>query len=301
MRKEVKLGIIACIIIAATFLAVDFLKGKDLFTNDIKLHTSYSSVEGLSVSTPVTIQGYKVGNITEMSYDPQQRIYNISFTVLSEFDIPNDSYLEVYSSDILGSKALRIILGNSAEYFTSGESIKGEIASDLIGKLTSELSSTKSQVDTLLTNLNKTVNSVNVILNKENTENIASVMEDLQRTMSDIAKISATIKNKTPEIESLISNFESVSNTIAASSESISKTLENAEQITSAITEAQISESINSLKNLLDGLQNESGTIGKLLTSDSLYNSITSLSSHLDSLVTKIEKDPKKYIKISIF
>ena len=83
MRKEVKLGIIACIIIAATFLAVDFLKGKDLFTNDIKLHTSYSSVEGLSVSTPVTIQGYKVGNITEMSYDPQQRIYNISFTVLS--------------------------------------------------------------------------------------------------------------------------------------------------------------------------------------------------------------------------
>lgn len=301
MRKEVKLGIIACIIIAATFLAVDFLKGKDLFTNDIKLHTSYSSVEGLSVSTPVTIQGYKVGNITEMSYDPQQRIYNISFTVLSEFDIPNDSYLEVYSSDILGSKALRIILGNSAEYFTSGESIKGEIASDLIGKLTSELSSTKSQVDTLLTNLNKTVNSVNVILNKENTENIASVMEDLQRTMSDIAKISATIKNKTPEIESLITNFESVSNTIAASSESISKTLENAEQITSAITEAQISESINSLKNMLDGLQNESGTIGKLLTSDSLYNSITSLSSHLDSLVTKIEKDPKKYIKISIF
>ena len=301
MRKEVKLGIIACIIIAATFLAVDFLKGKDLFTNDIKLHTSYPSVEGLSVSTPVTIQGYKVGNITEMSYDPQQRIYNISFTVLSEFDIPNDSYLEVYSSDILGSKALRIILGSSAEYFTSGESIKGEIASDLIGKLTSELSSTKSQVDTLLTNLNKTVNSVNVILNKENTENIASVMEDLQRTMSDIAKISATIKNKTPEIESLITNFESVSNTIAASSESISKTLENAEQITSAITEAQISESINSLKNLLDGLQNESGTIGKLLTSDSLYNSITSLSSHLDSLVTKIEKDPKKYIKISIF
>ncbi|MBO7256629.1 MAG: MCE family protein [Bacteroidales bacterium] len=301
MRKEVKLGIIACIIIAATFLAVDFLKGKDLFTNDIKLHTSYSSVEGLSVSTPVTIQGYKVGNITEMSYDPQQRIYNISFTVLSEFDIPNDSYLEVYSSDILGSKALRIILGSSAEYFTSGESIKGEIASDLIGKLTSELSSTKSQVDTLLTNLNKTVNSVNVILNKENTENIASVMEDLQRTMSDIAKISATIENKTPEIESLITNFESVSNTIAASSESISKTLENAEQITSAITEAQISESINSLKNLLDGLQNESGTIGKLLTSDSLYNSITSLSSHLDSLVTKIEKDPKKYIKISIF
>lgn len=301
MRKEVKLGIIACIIIAATFLAVDFLKGKDLFTNDIKLHTSYSSVEGLSVSTPVTIQGYKVGNITEMSYDPQQRIYNISFTVLSEFDIPNDSYLEVYSSDILGSKALRIILGSSAEYFTSGESIKGETTADLIGKLTSELSSTKSQVDTLLTNLNKTVNSVNVILNKENTENIASVMEDLQRTMSDIAKISATIKNKTPEIESLIANFESVSNTIASSSESISKTLENAEQITSAITEAQISESINSLKNLLDGLQNESGTIGKLLTSDSLYNSITSLSSHLDSLVTKIEKDPKKYIKISIF
>ncbi len=301
MRKEVKLGVLACIIIGATFLAVDFLKGKDLFTNDIKLNTSYSTVEGLSVSTPVTIQGYKVGNITELSYSPKDRLYYITFSVLSEFDIPNDSYIEVYSSDILGSKSIRIILGNSQEFLASGDFIKGDIAPDLIGKLTSELSSTKYQVDTLLTNLNRTVNSINGILNKENSENIASVMEDLEKTMSDITAIASTIKDKTPQIESLIDNFESVSSALAASSESINNTIANAEQITQAITEAQITESINSLKELLDSLQNESGTIGKLLTSDSLYNSITSLSSHLDSLVTKIQKDPKKYIKVSIF
>lgn len=301
MRKEVKLGVLACIIIGATFLAVDFLKGKDLFTNDIKLNTSYSTVEGLSVSTPVTIQGYKVGNITELSYSPKDRLYNIAFSVLSEFDIPNDSYIEVYSSDILGSKSIRIILGNSQEFLASGDFIKGDIAPDLIGKLTSELSSTKYQVDTLLTNLNRTVNSINGILNKENSENIASVMEDLEKTMSDITAIASAIKDKTPQIESLIDNFESVSSALAASSESINNTIANAEQITQAITEAQITESINSLKELLDSLQNESGTIGKLLTSDSLYNSITSLSSHLDSLVTKIQKDPKKYIKVSIF
>lgn len=301
MRKEVKLGILMCIIIAATFFAMDFLKGKDLFTNDIKLHTTLESVEGLAVSTPVNIQGYKVGNITELSYNPKERVYNITFSVLEEFNIPDDSRLEVYSSDILGSKAMRISLGQSSQYFSSGDHIPGAFAPDMLGQLLGGLTETKQQVDTLLTNLNITVNSINGILNENNSENIASVMEDLQITMSEIAGIASAVNEKTPQIESIISGFEQVSNTLASSSEAVGKTIANAEQITNALTESQIQESLKSLKELLDNLQNESGTIGKLLSSDSLYNSITSLSSHLDSLVTKIEKDPKKYIKISIF
>lgn len=301
MRKEVKLGILMCIIIAATFFAMDFLKGKDLFTNDIKLHTTFESVEGLAVSTPVNIQGYKVGNITELSYNPKERVYNITFSVLEEFNIPDDSRLEVYSSDILGSKAMRISLGQSSQYFSSGDHIPGAFAPDMLGQLLGGLTETKQQVDTLLTNLNITVNSINGILNENNSENIASVMEDLQITMSEIAGIASAVNEKTPQIESIISGFEKVSNTLASSSEAVGKTIANAEQITNALTESQIQESLKSLKELLDNLQNESGTIGKLLSSDSLYNSITSLSSHLDSLVTKIEKDPKKYIKISIF
>lgn len=301
MRKEVKLGILMCIIIAATFFAMDFLKGKDLFTNDIKLHTTFESVEGLAVSTPVNIQGYKVGNITELSYNPKERVYNITFSVLEEFNIPDDSRLEVYSSDILGSKAMRISLGQSSQYFSSGDHIPGAFAPDMLGQLLGGLTETKQQVDTLLTNLNITVNSINGILNENNSENIASVMEDLQKTMSEIAGIASAVNEKTPQIESIISGFEQVSNTLASSSEAVGKTIANAEQITNALTESQIQESLKSLKELLDNLQNESGTIGKLLSSDSLYNSITSLSSHLDSLVTKIEKDPKKYIKISIF
>lgn len=301
MRKEVKLGILMCIIIAATFFAMDFLKGKDLFTNDIKLHTTFESVEGLAVSTPVNIQGYKVGNITELSYNPKERVYNITFSVLEEFNIPDDSRLEVYSSDILGSKAMRISLGQSSQYFSSGDHIPGAFAPDMLGQLLGGLTETKQQVDTLLTNLNITVNSINGILNENNSENIASVMDDLQKTMSEIAGIASAVNEKTPQIESIISGFEQVSNTLASSSEAIGKTIANAEQITNALTESQIQESLKSLKELLDNLQNESGTIGKLLSSDSLYNSITSLSSHLDSLVTKIEKDPKKYIKISIF
>ncbi|MBR2947372.1 MAG: MCE family protein [Bacteroidales bacterium] len=301
MRKEVKLGILMCIIVAATFFAMDFLKGKDLFTNDIKLHTTLESVEGLAVSTPVNIQGYKVGNITELSYNPKERVYNITFSVLEEFNIPDDSRLEVYSSDILGSKAMRISLGQSSQYFSSGDHIPGAFAPDMLGQLLGGLTETKQQVDTLLTNLNITVNSINGILNENNSENIASVMEDLQKTMSEIAGIASAVNEKTPQIESIISGFEKVSNTLASSSEAVGKTIANAEQITNALTESQIQESLKSLKELLDNLQNESGTIGKLLSSDSLYNSITSLSSHLDSLVTKIEKDPKKYIKISIF
>jgi len=48
-------------------------------------------------------------------------------------------------------------------------------------------------------------------------------------------------------------------------------------------------------------MQNPNGTIGKLLTTDSLHNSINSLVTDLDNLIESINKNPKKYIKISVF
>lgn len=301
MRKEVKIGILAVVIIFATFMAVNFLKGEDLFTNSIKLKTVYQSVEGLSVSSPVTIQGYKVGNISDLSYNPTERHYELLFTVSDDFDIPSDSYLEVYSSDILGSKALRIVLGKSQQTLESGDQIPGRVATDLIGQVLSSLTGTKSKIDSLLNGLNTTVNSLNKVLSDKTTEDIEVVIREVKTTLSHFSEIAAAVNNKTPEIESLITNISSISAALDSSSSAIQSTIENAKSITDSIASADLVASINSLKGLLDSIQNENGTIGKLLTSDSLYNSITSLSTNLDSLVSKIERDPKKYIKISVF
>ena len=71
--------------------------------------------------------------------------------------------------------------------------------------------------------------------------------------------------------------------------------------VSSGLKDAPIQKTADSIYSLVSRIQNPDGSIGKLLVSDSLYNSLTRLSNSLDSLVSDISRDPKKYIKISIF
>lgn len=68
-----------------------------------------------------------------------------------------------------------------------------------------------------------------------------------------------------------------------------------------SLAETDIRKFMESLNGLVDSLQDPDGSIGKLMSSDAVYNDIDSLLSDIDRLIKEIEKNPKKYIKISIF
>ena len=60
-------------------------------------------------------------------------------------------------------------------------------------------------------------------------------------------------------------------------------------------------EAIKGRTYLLENINDPDGTVGKLLNDGSVYNSVDSLLNDVDALVKKIQENPKKYIKISIF
>ena len=108
MRKEIKTGLFAVIVLAVALFMIEFLKGKDVFSRNNTYYIIYPSVEGLSVSTGVTVGGYAAGIISDIEYNRQTMNYTVSASISREFDIPKDSYIEVYSSDILGTRKLRV-------------------------------------------------------------------------------------------------------------------------------------------------------------------------------------------------
>ena len=65
--------------------------------------------------------------------------------------------------------------------------------------------------------------------------------------------------------------------------------------------EADIKGLVSSVRNLLDSINDPDGTVGKLMSDDSVYNSVDSLLINIDGLVRKIQENPRKYIKISVF
>lgn len=294
MRKEIKIGAFAVIVLAVALFMIEFLKGKDIFSRNNTYYIIYPSVEGLSISTGITVGGYAAGVISDIAYNRQTMDYTVSASVSREFDIPEDSFIEIYSSDILGTKKLRVKMGSSPVMATSGDTLRGCMEADMLSSVTGGL-------DSLMRSIGTTVESVNLILNEENRAEFRLLLKRLNSTAGNLEKISAMLQSKSPDIETLLSNLSSISATLDSAATAISGTAANAEAITASLNEADLKGMTDSIRSLAGRLQSPDGSIGKLMRSDSLYNTLTALSSDLDSLVNSIRRDPKKYIKISIF
>lgn len=294
MRKEIKTGVFAVIVLAVALFMIEFLKGKDIFSRNNTYYIIYPSVEGLSVSTGVTVGGYAAGIISDIEYNRQTLNYTVSASISREFDIPKDSYIEVYSSDILGTRKLRVRMGSSSVMASSGDTLRGCVEADMLSAITGSL-------DSLMRSIGTTVESVNLILDEENRAEVRQLLKRLNSTAGNLDRISAMLQSKSPDIETLLSNLSSISATLDSAATAINGTAANAEAITASLKEADLTGMTDSIRSLAGRLQDPDGSIGKLMSSDSLYNALTALSNDLDSLVNNIRKDPKKYIKISIF
>lgn len=301
MRKEVRIGLFAAAVTAAAVFTVEFLKGKDIFSKTDTYYIIYPSVDGVDVSTAVTVGGYTAGRVSDVEYNPETMNYTVTVSVSREFTFPDDSRMEVYSSDIMGSRKIRIAAGSSNTTAESGDTIRGVIEPDILSSLAGSIEPVAAGLDTLVRGLNRTVESVNLILDENSRDRINSILGNMEAITENLSLTASTFRDKNPEIRQIITRLSSISARLDSAAVSAAGTLDNAEAVTASLRDARIGETVESIHSLVLKLQDPSGSLGRLIVSDSLYNSLTQLSNDLDSLVRKIEDDPKKYIKISVF
>lgn len=301
MRIEVKTGLYAVIIIAATLFIVEFLRGKDIFSKNNTYYIIYPSVDGIEVSTAVTVGGFPAGRISEIQYNRESADYTVQVSISRQFSIPEDSRMLIYSSDILGTKKIKVAAGTSSVSASAGDTLTGGFEADMLSTLAGSISPVAAGLDTLIQNLNTAVTSVNLLLSESNREQVSALLSTLSSTADDLSVLSWTLRDRSPEISDIILRLNSISAALDSAAASAGNTLANAEEITAGLRDAGLGAAVDSIRILTGRLQDPSGSIGRLITSDSLYNSITRLSNDLDSLIRGIKEDPKKYIKISVF
>ena len=106
---------------------------------------------------------------------------------------------------------------------------------------------------------------------------------------------------KSQELESFIVNMESLSGKFSNIADKADSTMTSVTSIASSISGSDLEAVISSFKDLLENMNDPDGTIGKLFVDNSVYDSVDALLSDVDSLVRKIQENPKKYIRISVF
>ncbi len=301
ISKEFKIGLFVVSVLAVSFFLINYLRGEDIFNNEIELTSTFANVEGLVPSAPVFIKGYKAGKVADVVYDAETENFKVVCSIRKEFRIPSDSYMTIYSVDIMGGKGVRIDLGSSSTSAADGDMLEPSFEAGLMDGLAGGVGPLLEKVTSTLDSLEVAVAGINRILSEENSAVISRTLIHLERTMKSISAVAAEFDGKSEELNDFVDNLAAISEKFTVISSRIDTTMTDVSSIAAAMTEADLAGVVSSFKALLENMNDPDGTVGKLFVDNSVYNSLDSLLNDIDSLVRKIEENPKKYIRISVF
>ena len=299
--KELKIGVFVVVVLVSSFFVINFLRGRDIFNREMDVVAYFDDIDGLSVSAPVFIKGFKAGKVSDVEYLAEEGTFKVTCSVLNEFTVPVDSRLTIYSTDLMGSKGVKIELGSSEEMVEDGACLDGSYQLGMVDQLASQVTPMLAKVSNTLDSLTVTVAGVNELLCEANQARIANTLDHLEETMKNVSSIAAVIEGRSDDLDAFITNLSGLSAKLNTVAEKVDGTVEGVSQVVNEINETDIKGVVESFHTLLNNINDPDGTIGKLLVDGSVYDSLDELLIDVDSLVKKIQENPKKYMKLSVF
>ena len=222
-------------------------------------------------------------------------------SISKEFIIPSDSRMMIYSVDIMGGKGVRIDLGSSEQPAKDGDLLQAGYEPGLMDALSGGMGPLLSKVNNTLDSLAVTVGGVNRLLSEANVHSISNTLAHLERTMGDIEAVAAAAGGRTEEISAFLADLSVLSASLCEVVEKADTTMATIADVAVRISESDLEGMVSSFRNLLDNINDPTGSIGRLFVDDSVYNSLDEILKDIDSLISKIEENPKKYLRISVF
>jgi phospholipid/cholesterol/gamma-HCH transport system substrate-binding protein len=300
ISNEVKIGFTALITLLVFVWVYNFLKGKDLFSKTAHYYVVYDNVGGLAESSPIEVNGYRVGVVRSLKFlDPQSGRLLVTLSVDKGFKFPVNTIAEITTASLLAGMKIQLVYGNGPGNYSNGDTIPGRLAESLITKVENEFGPLKKEISELISAIDTVVGSVNEIMDPQFKTNIKSGVASLSSTFKSIdeAELKATLEN--------INKFTQM---LAENSVKLTSTFSSLESVADTLAAADIYSSMNNLKSslekasvLMGNLNNGQGTAGKLITNDSLYTNLSNSLESLNLLLLDMKANPKRYVHFSLF
>ena len=311
--KYTKLGILIVFSLAALIWGLSFLKGNDIFKQNDYYHVYYDRVDGLVKSNEVTLNGYKIGQVTDVKFAPDNtgRLI-VTFAVKSAFKIPVKSTARIISSDIMGTRSIEIVYSGESEMYQSNDTIQGSIEAGLKDQVSMQVLPLKNKAEELLSTVDSAITVLTIIFNEDARENlttsfakISQTVENIEATTADLQEIMASEKGN---VKNIVSNIEELTASFKNNAAEFEATIQNLNSFSDTLANVSVTPVLNNLadasaeiENILEKLNSDDNSAGLLLNDDELYQSINTLSENMGFLIGDIQQNPKRYLQVSAF
>jgi phospholipid/cholesterol/gamma-HCH transport system substrate-binding protein len=305
VSNETKVGALTAIAITVLILGFNYLKGKNITERSNTIFAVFPSVEGVNPSTPVLINGYQVGRVSEMeAKDRSLSGIVVTIRLSRQYNIPDNSVATIDKS-LLGTASIKIALGNSSKYMNDGDTVKASLQPDLMSQV-------KTTLNPAVDNINKTLVSLDAVIQKLNSIVDPSVKNNLQATIANLATASESLtkllNTQTGALAKSLNHVESITGNLEKNNGKIDSTISNLQKTTAGLSEAKFKETIDDLRKTLQQLEttigkanNPNNSLGALLNDRKLYDEIRQTNRSLTTLLDDFKTHPKRYINVSVF
>jgi len=285
--KELVIGITTVATIICFVWGYNFLKGKNIFTTKRDYYAFYEHVHGLEVGQPVTINGYKIGQVTEINFDVSYGgSLLVGFHISRPIDFSKDTKVEIYDMDIMGAKGLQLQPGTSDVLAVSGDTLQGDIQISLTEQVTKQFVPIKDGTERLINVLDSTLRSITLLTEKAS-HLIEVNHQSITSAAGNIDTLSQALNSQRKDFEAILNNMKAFSKDLVDS---------DVEQ-----TISQVDETMNNLDLVLADINSGKGSLGKLVKDGKLYMEMSESMSQLELLLEDMREHPKRYVHFSLF
>ncbi|MFP4089516.1 MAG: MlaD family protein [Cyclobacteriaceae bacterium] len=301
ISKEVKVATLAIISGVILYFGIRFLKGTEVFTTNDTYFVVYETVDGLATSNPVLINGYPVGYVDNIRIMQQRGNQLLVSLKIDENIIVGDSAKAILiSSDLLGSKAIVLDVGNISQPKPAGDTLIAEKEVGIAQLVQAKTLPIVDQLDSTITKFNFLLSAL-----VRDTSSVSNTLENVEQTTLEAEYL---ISENRRDINSIVANLRQISDALSDTNDGVGPLMSKLNRLTDELNELQLQATVQKIDSTMANLQaitqkieQQEGTLGKLAGDDSLYVNLNQTITDLDSLLIDLRENPKRYVRFSIF
>jgi len=290
--REIKVGLLALAGFVVAYFGFKYLSGNSLFNKGNTYYSIYQDVEGLHVGSKVVLNGFPVGKVKALTImKGNQNSLLAEYVVMDEsMEIPKNTIAQILSTDIFGSKAINLIIGNSKDLALKGDTLVGKEAIGMFDQVKGQV---KGEVKPYEERFNRILTNVDTLL------------INVKETM---ATLNAMLLEEKVKIGKLTDNAVSITQNLEDNNEKISHTLTNLSNLSDSLSQADVkkildnaNKAVAQMAETMEKINNGSGTMGKLVNDSTLYVNLNKSAVDLDLLLKDMKEYPEKYVHFSVW
>lgn len=313
ISREFKVGAVAVLALASLYWGIAFLKGSDLLKNTRIIYAVYDHIDELSNARPVNINGFKVGQVEDINFlpDGSGRIL-VSLNITNDIRIPKNTIAKIYSSDLIGNKAVELIMGDSPLQAEIGDTLKSKIQRSLTEEVNEQVRPIKEKAEKLLGSVDTVLTLVSGFLNEDTKQSFTKTFQSVQQSFATLKNTVSTLDraftSSEKDLVSSINNLAKITAALEGNQDNLNSIFKNLESISDSLSDIEFKRVIGNLNKTLEKtnsimtkVDSGSGTASQLINDPQLYQNLVDATEQLNLILLDLKYNPKRYVNISVF